>query len=131
MSPRPSATTLSAALRAGPSRTAARGFGSRDAAAAPEPRDAASGASAPRRAARLFGVSALALAAALAGLQPLSALAGPQGGKVKRGEARIETRGGVTTIRQGGSKVVIDWRASTSGPTRWCASCSPVATPWR
>ncbi|MFO7857194.1 MAG: filamentous hemagglutinin N-terminal domain-containing protein, partial [Paracoccaceae bacterium] len=88
MSPPPSA--------AAPSRVAARG-------------------SARRRTARLVGVSAVALAAALAGLQPLSALAGPEGGKVKRGEARIETHGAVTTIRQGGSKVVIDWESFDVG----------------
>ncbi len=35
--------------------------------------------------------------------------AGPKGGSVKAGAATITTRGGTTTIKQAGQKVVIDW----------------------
>lgn len=61
----------------------------------------------PVAAAALGSVAALALLVSAAGV----AQAGPKGGAVKAGEARISARGGVTTIRQGGKRVVIDWKS--------------------
>ncbi|MEM1315179.1 MAG: filamentous hemagglutinin N-terminal domain-containing protein, partial [Pseudomonadota bacterium] len=64
----------------------------------------------PRRRLLRSAATALALASlSLAGGAP--AEAGPKGGVVKGGQASIKTRGGVTTIRQGSQRVVIDWRS--------------------
>ena len=56
----------------------------------------------------------------VAGFAPLAvpgpAAAGPRGGQVQGGEARIVTRGNVTTIRQGSQRVVIDWASFDIDP---------------
>ncbi|MBR28755.1 MAG: hypothetical protein CML46_17720, partial [Rhodobacteraceae bacterium] len=69
-----------------------------------------------RSAATALGLAALGVAGFAPLAVPGPAAAGPRGGQVQGGEARIVTRGNVTTIRQGSQRVVIDWASFDIDP---------------
>ncbi|MEO1688386.1 MAG: filamentous hemagglutinin N-terminal domain-containing protein, partial [Pseudomonadota bacterium] len=98
-------------------RPAADAFAGRPAADAPAGRPAArspagrSSARGPAGRLRRSAATALALGALTLLAMPEPVAAGPKGGQVKAGQARITHRGGVTTIRQGSGRVVIDWKS--------------------
>ena len=71
------------------------------------------GVGAPRRGS-CAASAALTLTSLLCGFDP--AAAGPQGGVVTAGDARIVTEGARTTITQGSGKAVIDWRGFDIDP---------------
>ncbi|WP_144006909.1 filamentous hemagglutinin N-terminal domain-containing protein, partial [Pelomonas sp. KK5] len=58
------------------------------------------------------------------------ALAAPQGGQVRAGQAAISQSGALTTVQQGSARAVIDWRSFSVGAAETVRFDQPSSSAW-